>query len=336
MIPQTHTYGVVQNLPANSFTRAGYAFTGWNTAANGSGTAYTDGESVSNLTSTQGASITLYAQWQTILTSTGDIAVYLGGASGGASAATPIPLAMELQLTAANWNAILTAINTANKFVSLYLTGCTKAAEITGGGLRSTGDFDPVYGTTTGKAKIVNLTLPTLATGIVAGTASNDATFTSFTALKTVRGAGVTSIGNYAFCLRNVLTSASFPAAESIGDEAFSQCTALASVSFPQAASIGNYAFQGCSALASVTLGASPPTLGTGICSNISTARTVTVKIPASATSAYGVPNLPGTNFDNASTTDSWGRAFNGLGWDGTNYLSGTVNTNITLRFETY
>ena len=32
-------------LTANTFTRAGFAFTGWNTAANGSGTAYADGAS---------------------------------------------------------------------------------------------------------------------------------------------------------------------------------------------------------------------------------------------------------------------------------------------------
>ena len=51
-----------QNVPValtpNSFTRAGYAFTGWNTAANGSGTAYAD-QAVYSFT----ASVTLYAQW---------------------------------------------------------------------------------------------------------------------------------------------------------------------------------------------------------------------------------------------------------------------------------
>lgn len=37
---------------------------GWNTAANGSGTAYLAGASASNLTSEDGAVITLYAQWK--------------------------------------------------------------------------------------------------------------------------------------------------------------------------------------------------------------------------------------------------------------------------------
>jgi hypothetical protein len=71
---------------------------------------------------------------------------------------------------------------------------------------------------------------------------------------------------------------------------------------------------------------------------DIDTALTVTVKIPESAKSAYGVPNLPGTNFNNSDTsTNNWGNAFRGKGWNGgTNYYNGEVNTNITLVFETY
>ena len=45
-------------------TRAGYRFTGWNTEKDGSGTAYSNRESVMNLTDTAGKSITLYAQWK--------------------------------------------------------------------------------------------------------------------------------------------------------------------------------------------------------------------------------------------------------------------------------
>ena len=46
------------DLPKNTFTRENYTFTGWNTAADGTGTAYADGESVSF-----DADTTLYAQW---------------------------------------------------------------------------------------------------------------------------------------------------------------------------------------------------------------------------------------------------------------------------------
>ena len=52
----------VANVPTaltlNTFTRTGYTFSGWNTAGNGSGTAYADGAAYSFA-----ADITLYAQW---------------------------------------------------------------------------------------------------------------------------------------------------------------------------------------------------------------------------------------------------------------------------------
>ena len=58
------TYGVAKNLTANGFTKTGHYFTGWNTKADGSGTSYTNKQSVKNLTSTNGATVTLYAQWK--------------------------------------------------------------------------------------------------------------------------------------------------------------------------------------------------------------------------------------------------------------------------------
>ena len=51
---------VAAALSANAFTRAGYDFTGWNTAANGSGTAYADSASYDF----SAGGTTLYAQWQ--------------------------------------------------------------------------------------------------------------------------------------------------------------------------------------------------------------------------------------------------------------------------------
>ncbi|MBR2786699.1 MAG: InlB B-repeat-containing protein [Clostridia bacterium] len=52
------------NLRTNTFTREGYLFTGWNTAEDGSGTSYADEASVTNLSNTDGATVTLYAQWR--------------------------------------------------------------------------------------------------------------------------------------------------------------------------------------------------------------------------------------------------------------------------------
>lgn len=61
----TMTYDVAKNLTANGFTKSGYHFTGWNTKADGSGTSYYDKQSVKNLTSVSGGTVTLYAQWDT-------------------------------------------------------------------------------------------------------------------------------------------------------------------------------------------------------------------------------------------------------------------------------
>ena len=60
------TYDVAKNLTANGFTKTGYVFNGWNTSADGTGTTYTDKQSVKNLTATNGATINLYAQWKPI------------------------------------------------------------------------------------------------------------------------------------------------------------------------------------------------------------------------------------------------------------------------------
>jgi uncharacterized repeat protein (TIGR02543 family) len=63
----THIYDAESPLTANDFTRSGYFFAGWDTQAGGGGTSYNDGQSVSNLSSTQGATVTLYAKWTNII-----------------------------------------------------------------------------------------------------------------------------------------------------------------------------------------------------------------------------------------------------------------------------
>ena len=64
MANQSFTYDEASKaLTTNTFTRSGFDFNGWNTAPDGSGTGYTDGQSVQNLTSEDGGTYTLYAQW---------------------------------------------------------------------------------------------------------------------------------------------------------------------------------------------------------------------------------------------------------------------------------
>lgn len=51
--------GETKTLTPNTFTRTGYTFTGWNTKADGTGTSYSDKQSI-----TPTENLTLYAQWE--------------------------------------------------------------------------------------------------------------------------------------------------------------------------------------------------------------------------------------------------------------------------------
>ena len=70
---------------SNPFTNPGYTFEGWNTAADGAGTSYSDGETVRNL-----VGVTLYAQWEPIAYS---ISYTLG--AGGVGGNNPTSYTVE-------------------------------------------------------------------------------------------------------------------------------------------------------------------------------------------------------------------------------------------------
>ena len=75
--------GVANTIPSNSLTRTGYTFNGWNTASNGSGTAYATGSTI-----TPTGNVTLYAQWKTTYVKPeiqNLLAFRTANASGGAS-----------------------------------------------------------------------------------------------------------------------------------------------------------------------------------------------------------------------------------------------------------
>ena len=57
-------YDETRVLSQNGFALEHYKYMGWNTAADGTGTPYEDGASIKNLTTTDGATIDLYAQWK--------------------------------------------------------------------------------------------------------------------------------------------------------------------------------------------------------------------------------------------------------------------------------
>ena len=71
MTNQTMTYDTEATLTTNKFTKEGYVFDKWTTNSNGTGTSYANGASVKNLSSTEGATVTLYAQWKSQTTTGG-------------------------------------------------------------------------------------------------------------------------------------------------------------------------------------------------------------------------------------------------------------------------
>lgn len=96
MAPQSFTKDEDQALTANAFTRADYTFTGWNTKADGSGTSYDDGASVTLTDS----GLTLFAQWKAKEssapgTSSGIDLWYNGGNSFGSSNGA-VPTSVEI------------------------------------------------------------------------------------------------------------------------------------------------------------------------------------------------------------------------------------------------
>ena len=83
MSNESFAYGTAKALTANAFTRTGYTFQGWATSASGS-KIYNDKQSVSNLTTTSGAVVNLYAVWK------GKLYMVIDLSSGSSSSSYPV------------------------------------------------------------------------------------------------------------------------------------------------------------------------------------------------------------------------------------------------------
>ena len=60
----SHTYDVAKNLTTNGFAKTGYSFKGWAKSSIATSADYANNASVKNLSSTNGATVTLYAVWK--------------------------------------------------------------------------------------------------------------------------------------------------------------------------------------------------------------------------------------------------------------------------------
>lgn len=106
-----------EKLTANAFTRDGYMFTGWNTNADGSGTSYTDEESVTNP-----GNVTLFAQWQknpyqVTVTNDGNGTGYANPASGATGTEVTLSAAPKEGYQFKAWEVVSGGVTVAdNKF----------------------------------------------------------------------------------------------------------------------------------------------------------------------------------------------------------------------------
>jgi uncharacterized repeat protein (TIGR02543 family) len=93
-----YEYGTAYTLIQNEYTRAGYVFTGWNTASDGSGRSYKNEEEINGLTDMNGGIVTtLYAQWAKVVNSGGAEDI-VGGVDGGSGFDLAIPLLAGVSL----------------------------------------------------------------------------------------------------------------------------------------------------------------------------------------------------------------------------------------------
>ena len=97
MTDSDHVYDVAKNLNSNAFSRPGYVFDGWNTEANGSGTNYTDAQSVMNLTTQDNAVVNLYAKWTPVTPAVTNLTIQktLTGDRGAIATGETAPLVAE-------------------------------------------------------------------------------------------------------------------------------------------------------------------------------------------------------------------------------------------------
>jgi hypothetical protein len=114
-----------------------------------------------------------------------------------------------------------------------------------------------------------------------------------------------TEIGDTAFASCTSLTKADLAAATKIGSNAFSKCYSLAELDIPAATEIGEKAFQRTRGAAlTVTLGSTPPKLGSLLFyDEDSVSKSVTLKVPAGAKTAYENNTTWQTNFKSGGYT---------------------------------
>ena len=232
---QSFYYGVAQYLNINQFTRTNYYFDGWFENQAGTGAVYEDGSSVS-FSYPQGTIITLYAKWVCGTSVTSDTISTLN-----LSALTDACIIKVTgTITQKDLVSLASKISTANKNITLDLSGTTGLEAITG-----TTSATSVFVKCT---KLTNVILPSSLTTIGKYAFANCSALTSITIPSSVK-----TIGAYAFYSCTGFISIKLDV-QNIGEESFGSCKSLTSVTFTSNVKmISSNAFHYCTALSSAT-----------------------------------------------------------------------------------
>ena len=285
---QTVTYGTTPKLNANIFSKDGYVFDGWNSSADGSGSAFAD---KSYFAVTEANGIVLYAQWDPIADATTIVSMIQNMTESGTIAAK-----------GTFSNELIRQINSALKTLStdvlvfLDLSNVTGLTELEDSSDFSNISFNGCYNlsgiilpnsvTSIGEyafyrcERLISITIPNSVTSIGKSAIQECRSLTSITIPNSV-----TSIGDQAFYSCSSLTSITIPSSvTSIGDKAFSYCDSLASITIPNSVtSIGDNAFELCPSLTSITIPNSVTSIGDHVFESCRSLASVT--IPNSVTS---------------------------------------------------
>ena len=257
----SYTVGTYIDAKANTYTKTGKTFGGWNTAADGSGTFYGVGTYV-KMTS----NVTLYAQWMDTATTAEGFAyaydathaVITGYTGSGGAVSIPETIdsrsVVSIGASAFLNKTTVTSVSIPASVVSLSTSafqGCTAIASVNISGssqLKGIGT-NAFYGDTA----LTSITIPASVIGIGVGAFQNCTTLSS---VNFGSGSGLGIIGSSAFHTSTLLTSISLPASvTNIGPSAF-VASGLTSIAIPDfVTDIQNDTFRYCLNLTSVSFG---------------------------------------------------------------------------------
>ena len=333
---QSVTYGSTVKLNANTFTRDGWSFIGWNKAADGSGTPYSD---ESNYAVTDANDITLYAQWDPNATASTVYGMIRGMTESGT-------IAVKGSISDDTISTIDRALydlwqeKGSNVLVSLDLSRTTGITELKASafmwryqGLKNLKDITIPSSVTSigssafeGCSGLTSITIPSSVTEIGDGAFEGCSSLTSITI-----PSGVTSIGSQVFNGCSSLTEITIPSGvTSIEFRAFYGCSSLTSITIPSSVTaIGEGAFRGCSSLTEITIPSSVTSIGNFAFSGCSSLTSIT--IPSKVTEIknhtfYGCSSLTSITIP-SGVTSIGSQVFDGC----SSLTSITIPSSVTL-----